>query len=250
MMYLRTNTDGGLMKFLSIIVPAYNEEKRLPETLKKIHKYLARRKFRFEILVVDDGSTDHTTKSAVSVKGLKVKVIKNRTNRGKGFSINRGIKKAKGDIILFTDADLSTPILFFDNFLKLHNSGIDVVIASRAVKGSRKKIKQPFYRDLGGKIFNLFVKVITGLMLNDTQCGFKSFTKKAAKNIFSRQTIFDFGFDAEILFITRQLGYSVKESPVDWYDSPATKVRVFKDTLKMVSGLLIIRFNQLRGLYR
>jgi dolichyl-phosphate beta-glucosyltransferase len=238
------------MKLLSIIIPAYNEERRLPETLKKIHKYLTKRKFRHEILVVDDGSKDNTIKAASTVKGIKIKIVRNIKNRGKGFSINHGIKTAKGDIILFTDADLSTPIEFFDDFIRLHNTGTDVVIASRAIKGSRKKVKQPFYRDIGGRVFNLFVKIITGLMLNDTQCGFKSFKKKAAKSIFPRQTIFDFGFDAEILFIAKKHNFSIKESPVDWYDSPATKVKVFRDTLKMFFGLLKIRFNDVLGLYK
>lgn len=238
------------MRLLSIIIPAYNEEKRLPKTLKLIGAYLKKRRIKNEIIVVDDGSTDATVKAASSVRGIKVRVLKNRVNSGKGFSINHGMLKARGDVLLFTDADLSTPVHFFDDFKKLHAAGIDIVIASRAVKGAVKKVKQPLYRDLMGRFFNVLVKLITGLGLNDTQCGFKSYTKKAAKAIFSRQTIFDFGFDAEVLYIAKIHGFKIKESPVDWYDSPATKVKAVRDSVRMLLGLFRVRWNDMIGKYK
>lgn len=235
------------MALVSIIIPAYNEEKRLPATILKIKKYVSKNRIPSEIIVVDDGSTDST--AAVAQK-QKVRLILNGKNRGKGYSIANGIKKARGSVMLFTDADLSTPITFLSGFLKQHKAGADVVVASRDIPGSNVKVPQNALRETGGKIFNLFVRAVTWLPIHDTQCGFKSFTRKAAKTVFSRQTINGFGFDVEILFIAKKHGLKTVEFPVDWYNSPATKVSFLRDSTRMFMELFKVRMNDLRGLYK
>jgi len=235
------------MKKISIIIPAYNEEKRLPETLKKIKQFFLKNKIKNEIIVIDDGSTDNTVSIA---KKQKVKILKNNANLGKGYSVKRGFLASKGDIILFTDADLSTPIEYLKHFINEHNSGFDVVIASRALEGSIIKVPQPFLRELSGKIFNVFVRLITWLPFSDTQCGFKSFTKEAARKIFNKLTIYGFGFDVEALYIAKKLNFKIIEYPVTWYNSNATKVNFFKDSTRMFFELFKIRLNDLKGHYK
>jgi len=235
------------MKKVSIIIPAYNEEKRLPATLLKIKKFLKKNKIKSEIIVIDDGSIDNTVSIA---KKYGVKVLKNGKNVGKGYSVKRGIFAAKGDVILFTDADLSTPIEFLKDFMNEHASGFDVVIASRALNRSIIKVRQPLPRELSGKVFNLLVRLITRLPLNDTQCGFKSFKKDAAKKIFSNLTINGFGFDVEALYIAKKHNFKIIEYPVYWYNSNATKVNFFKDSMRMFFELFKIRLNDLKGLYK
>ena len=238
------------MSLVSIIIPAYNEESRLSSTLDSIKKYVTSKKLRYEVLVVDDGSTDRTLHVASTYKGLKIKVIQNGKNRGKGYSIYHGVQKASGDIIMFTDADLSTPISFLGDFMKYHRVGWDVVIASRDIAGSDVKVPQNFFRELGGKFFNILVRFVAGLPLHDTQCGFKSFTRRAAWIIFTKQTIFDFGFDVEVLYIAQKHHLKIKESPVEWYNSPGTKVSFLKDSLKMFGELFKIRVNDAFGKYK
>lgn len=235
------------MPLVSIIIPAFNEEKRLPATIVKIKKYVSKNRISSEIIVVDDGSSDAT---AAAAKKLKVRLVSNVKNRGKGFSIANGVKNAKGAIILFTDADLSTPISFLSDFLKQHKAGADIVVASRDIKGSRVKVAQNVLRETGGKIFNLFVRAVTWLPIHDTQCGFKSFTKKAAKTVFFRRTINGFGFDVEILYIAKKHGLKITEYPVEWSNSPATKVSFLRDSTRMFAELFKIRFNDIKGLYR
>ena len=238
------------MASVSIVIPAFNEEKRLPVTLEKIQEYLEKKDFSHEIIIVDDGSTDNTKKSVECFEKLNIKVIPNEKNTGKGYSINRGILAAKNDIILFTDADLSTPIKFLDNFLAMHKKGYDVVIASRAINRKLVKKHQPFIREAMGRIFNIFVLLITGLKIKDTQCGFKSFTKKAAKDVFPRQTIFDFGFDVEILYIASARGFKIYESAAEWYDSPGTKVSPFRDSVRMFIDLFKIKYRSIKDFYK
>ncbi|MGD0566239.1 MAG: dolichyl-phosphate beta-glucosyltransferase [Candidatus Goldiibacteriota bacterium] len=237
------------MAQVSIIIPAYNEEKRLPATLQKISAFIKKKKLKAEIIVVDDGSTDNTSGAALAFKGAKIRVIKNPGNMGKGYSVKNGAMGASGDIILFTDADLSTPIKHLEEFIAFHKKGYDVVIASRDLVESKVMVPQSHLREFGGKFFNLMVRVVTGLMVHDTQCGFKSFTKKAAGIIFPRQTIFNFGFDVELLYIASRRGLSIKESAVEWYNDSATKVKFLRDSVKMFAELFIIRFNGAGGRY-
>ena len=238
------------MALVSIIIPAYNEEKRIPDTLRKILKFVSSKKINSEIIVVDDGSTDNTAAVVAAIKNPKIRIIKNPKNMGKGYSVQNGVRNAKGGIVLFTDADLSTPIKHLSEFIAYHKEGYEVVIASRDLVESKVMVPQSHFRELGGKIFNIMVRVVTGLPIHDTQCGFKSFSKKAAKMIFSRQTIPGFGFDAEILFIAYSLKLQIKESAVEWYNDPGTKVNFFRDSIRMFAELFKIRLNGIRGLYR
>jgi dolichyl-phosphate beta-glucosyltransferase len=237
------------MPSVSIVIPAYNEENRISDTLKNIEAFIAVEKLEYEIIVVDDGSTDRTPLVASGFGGLNLRVISNEKNMGKGFSICRGMKEASGDIILFTDADMSTPITFLPEFLKYHKEGCDVVIASRDIRGSNVRVPQNFLREFGGKFFNLLVRSVTGLPIHDTQCGFKSFTRKAAAEIFPRQTIHDFGFDVEILYIAKKHGLRIMETPVEWRNAPGTKVKFLKDSIKMAAELFKIKFNDISGKY-
>jgi len=234
------------MDSVSIIIPAYNEEKRIPYTLQRIKKYLKSCRFSHEIIVVNDGSTDKTRE--VSEKE-NVCVINNGKNVGKGYSIKKGMLSAKNDIVLFTDADLSTPIETFGKFYEEHLKGADIVIASRALKESVVAVKQPFYREKMGKIFNFFVRMITGLPIHDTQCGFKSFKKTVIEAVFDKQSVYDFGFDVEILYIAKLNGFKISEMPVEWHNSAATKVRALRDSALMFLDLFKIRSNHSRGKY-
>jgi glycosyltransferase involved in cell wall biosynthesis len=238
------------MALISIVIPAYNEEKRLPGTLRKILKFISTKKIRTEIIVVDDGSRDNTAAVVTALKSPEIRLIKNLKNMGKGFSVKNGVENSRGDIILFTDADLSTPIKHLTEFIQYHNEGYEVVIASRDLVESKVMVPQSHFRELGGKIFNIMVRIVTGLPIHDTQCGFKSFTKKAAKLVFPRQTISGFGFDVEILFIAHRRKLSIKESAVEWYNAPGTKVSFFKDSIRMFAELFKIRLNGVKGLYK
>ncbi|MEI7541930.1 MAG: dolichyl-phosphate beta-glucosyltransferase [bacterium] len=238
------------MALISIVIPAYNEEKRLPDTLKKLLKFVSSKKINAEIIVVDDGSKDDTAAVVLALKNPKIKLIKNTKNMGKGFSVQNGVKNAKGDIILFTDADMSTPIKHLSEFIQYHKEGYEVVIASRDLVESKVIVPQSPFREISGKVFNLMVRLVTGLPIHDTQCGFKSFTKKASKLIFSKQTIVGFGFDVEILFIAHSHKLSIKEAAVEWYNAPGTKVSFFKDSLRMFAELFKIRLNGLKGIYK
>jgi dolichyl-phosphate beta-glucosyltransferase len=234
---------------ISIIIPAFNEEKRLPGTLKKISDFIKKKRLKAEIIVVDDGSTDATAAVAAKFTGTRVRVIKNGKNMGKGYSVRNGAVNCSGEIILFTDADLSTPIKHLEEFISFHKQGYDVVIASRDLVESKVFVPQSHFREFGGKFFNLMVRAVTGLMVHDTQCGFKSFTKKAASLIFPRQTIFNFGFDVELLYIAERQKLSIKESAVEWSNDSATKVKFLRDSIKMFIELFVIRLNGAGGRY-
>ena len=233
---------------LSVVIPAYNEEKRIADSLKKIDVFLKKRKISYELIVVDDGSSDSTVQIAES-SGVNLKVIKNAVNLGKGGAVRNGMLNADGDCFLLTDADLSTPIEELDNFLHWLNCGFDVVIGSRSVRGANVEVRQPFYRELIGKIFNKFVRLLTVRGLIDTQCGFKLFTKKCAREIFPLQRLNGFCFDVEVLYLAARKGYKIKELPVVWRNSQASTVRPFKDSFFMLQDLIKIRINELRGFY-
>ena len=242
-----------MTRSLSIVIPAYDEEKRLSGTLERITAYLKNENWKFsEVIVVDDGSRDGTVRVAEEFRSRvpSVRVLRNPGNRGKGHAVRHGMLEAKGEWTLFTDADLSTPI---EELEKLWTAAQEargqVAIGSRALDRSLIGVHQPLFRESAGKLFNLAVRIITGLPFWDTQCGFKLFETKAAREIFRRQQIERFGFDVEVLFIARKLGYSSIEVPVRWNDVAGTKVGA-------VSGLsafldpLRVRLNQLRGKYR
>ena len=239
---------------LSIIIPAYNEETRLPRTLAKIRDYLASCKSgpeRVEIIVVDDGSVDGT--AAIAEKWTRefasLRLIPNGKNHGKGYSVRHGFQKARGRVALFTDADLSAPIEEADKLLAAIDAGNDVAIGSRAIDRGLIFGHQSALRELAGIIFNGFVRLFTGLSFQDTQCGFKAFVRERSHAIFEQQRIEGFGFDPELLFLAKRHGLRSAEVPVRWAHDPATKVRVFRDGLRMFLDLAYIRWNWLVGRY-
>ncbi|MBI4679862.1 MAG: glycosyltransferase family 2 protein [Nitrospirae bacterium] len=238
------------MIFLSIIIPAYNEEKRIPNTLLKLLNYLSTKSYQWEIILVDDGSTDRTSEIAREViKNNSLRVIKNHLNQGKGYSVKRGILSSTGNVLLFSDADLSTPIEELDKMLLWIDKGYDIVIGSRALPESIIQVRQPSYRQLMGKIFNLLVKSLVLKGVNDTQCGFKCFTKESALQVFTLQRLTGFAFDVEILYIAQKCGLKIKEQPVRWINSPESKVRLLKGPLSMILELLKIRLYDWKGYY-
>jgi glycosyltransferase involved in cell wall biosynthesis len=241
-----------LNRSLSIIVPAYNEQARLPDTLRRIEEYFSQADWSFhEILVVDDGSTDGTLAEAIGFANgnPNIRVLRNPGNRGKGFSVRHGMMEARGEWRLFSDADLSTPIAELDKlWCTLQRRRADIAIGSRALDRSLIGIHQPGFRETAGKFFNFVMRFATGLPFADTQCGFKIFSAAASREIFSRQRLERFGFDVEVLFIARKLGYSAVEVPVRWNHAEGSKVGMFTG-LHAFAELAEVRINNLRGLY-
>jgi len=256
--------------FLSVIIPAYNEEKRLPKTLAEIDKYLKNQNYDYEIIVVNDGSKDKTAeivRDRIS-NNKNLRLIDNKKNHGKGYVVRQGMLAAIGEHRLFTDADNSTSIdqieKMWPEFAEasphlsprpplsgsVFEKGFDIVIGSRDVKGAVLDPPQPFLRNvILGEGFKLFRKIIIGLWrIEDTQCGFKCFTKKTAENIFPKCKINRFAFDPEILVIAKKLGYKIKEIPVYWRNDPQSKVK-FKSMVKMGLDLFKIKWNLIKGVY-
>lgn len=242
-----------MTRSLSIVIPAYDEEKRLPGTLERVTNYLKSGNWKFsEVIVVDDGSRDGTVRLAEEFRSRvpSVRVLRNPGNRGKGYSVRHGMMEAKGEWTLFSDADLSTPLEELDKlWMAAQEARAQVAIGSRAIDRSLIGVHQPFFRETAGKLFNLAVRVVTGLPFWDTQCGFKLFETRAAREIFRRQQLERFGFDVEVLFIARKLGYSCIEVPVRWNDMAGTKVGAVGG-LSAFFDPLRVRLHQLRGKYR
>jgi dolichyl-phosphate beta-glucosyltransferase len=238
--------------YLSVIIPAYNEQDRLPKTLKEIDKYLKSQKYDYEIIVVNDGSKDRTAEvvreAMNEIKNMKL--IDNKQNRGKGFVTRQGMLEAEGEYRLFTDADNSTPIEQIENLLPFFKDGYDIVIGSRDIKGAKIENPQPLYRRILGELFGIITSIIVGLWgIKDTQCGFKVLSKKAVMDILPRCRIDRFAFDPEILKIGKNLGYKIKEVPIVWINDPNSKVK-FKSMIKMGIDLLKIRWNLITGKYK
>jgi len=236
---------------LSIVIPAFNEQERIGKTLDEIAGYLRKKNFTAEIIVVSDGSRDRTAEvvraRAAQVPGLAL--VELPENRGKGFAVRTGIEKARGRRILFSDADHSTPIDEFDRFRPLLEAGTSVVIGSRALPDSRIEIHQNRVRETMGKSFNLLVQSLVISGLADTQCGFKAFEREAIRRIISLQRVERFGFDVEILYLAEKFGYSIREIPVRWINSPQSRVRIMRDSSRMIWDLLRIRWLDLNGAY-
>jgi glycosyltransferase involved in cell wall biosynthesis len=237
-----------LKRSISIIIPAYNEAKRLPATLVKIRDYLGAAQWDFsEVIVVDDGSADATVQVA---RDAGVRVLQNPGNRGKGYSVKHGMLEAKGEWALFTDADLSSPIAEVEKlWTAAEASGAQVAVGSRALDRSLVGVHQSFPREAMGRIFNIAMRIATGLAFRDTQCGFKLFHSAAAKAVFSRQQLDGFGFDVEVLFVARRLGYPSVEVPVRWDNVEGTKVSLLLGFAAFVDLLRVRRF-ALMGKYR
>ena len=237
--------------YVSLVIPAYNEEARLPETLARMQAFLASSGMSFEILVVDDGSVDGTAAVAekAGVNGTPLRLLANEVNRGKGASVRRGMLEARGHYVFYADADLSTPIEEIRPLLAELEGGCDVVIGSRGLRDSRLEVRQPWHRETMGRLFNLAVRVLVLPGLHDTQCGFKGFRREVSGDIFRRQRLERFAFDVEVLHIARRRGYRILEVPIRWRDSPRSKVHVLKDSSRMLLDLFRIRLNGLIGRY-
>ena len=237
-----------MTRSISIIIPAYNEEERLPATLVKIRDYFQASRWDFaEIVVVDDGSRDATVEVA---RKAGARVLENPGNRGKGYAVKHGMLEAKGEWALYSDADLSSPIGELEKLWDAAaRAGAKAAIGSRAVDRSLVGVHQPRARELMGRLFNVIMRIVTGLPFRDTQCGFKLFEARAAKEIFSRQRLDGFGFDVEVLFIARKLGCKSIEVPVRWDNVEGTKVSLLLGG-KAYLDLLRVRWNALNGKYR
>jgi glycosyltransferase involved in cell wall biosynthesis len=235
--------------FLSIVIPAYNEGARIGSTLAKVRDYATSKPFPVELIVVDDGCTDRTVEVATQFPG--VRLVRNDRNRGKGFSVRHGVLEARGQFILFSDADLSAPIREADKLLAaLESTRADAAVGSRALQRELIGVHQPWLREFSGRCFNLLVRLFTGLKLRDTQCGFKLFRRDSTRRAFELQHVEGFGFDPELLFLIERLGGKLVEVPVRWNDNPATKVRFLRDATRMFLDLVALRWRSSRGKYR
>jgi dolichyl-phosphate beta-glucosyltransferase len=234
---------------LSILIPAYNEEQRLPDTLDKILKFLAEQSYTYEILVIENGSNDRTLDIAREYAGrFPFITATHLEGRGKGLAVRQGMAQASGQYRFICDADLSMPIEELNRFLPPLMPQAEVVIASREAKGAQR-IDEPAYRHFSGRLFNWVVQLIALPGLSDTQCGFKCFQAQAAEDIFPYQTIEGWSFDVEVLYIARLKGYRIKEIPIRWYYNAETKVRIMKDLRHVLKDLWKIRQNARRGVY-
>lgn len=236
---------------LSIVIPAYNEAARIGATLERVKKCIDDRGWEAEVIVVDDGSTDETVAIVedrmANDPGLYL--VCNVENRGKGYSVRSGMLAAEGEIVIFTDADLSSPMEEAERLIAALAKGADVAIGSRWLDRSRQTIHQPLYRQFFGRCFNLLTVWGMGLPYKDTQCGFKAFKREAAQVIFRLQTIDRWGFDPELLYIARKQGYCVVEVPVTWGHDERSRMSYLRDGLKMVEEVAVVRYNSILGKY-
>ncbi len=234
---------------LSIVIPAYNEQSSIECTLDKIIEYFQDTNTTFELIIVDDGSSDNSLEILKKYRALKYKnilpnkiiLLNNKRNMGKGFSVQRGVLKSKGKFVLFTDADLSTPIEEVGKMLLYLQNGYNITLGSRSLKESKVIIRQNILRQSMGKIFNKLVRLFLNIKYSDTQCGFKCFDRKAVDMIFPILKIMDFSFDVEILYLAQKLGLNVIEIPVRWKNVEDSKVNIIKDSIKMLYNLTRIR---------
>ena len=228
---------------LSIIIPAYNEETRLPATLEAIEGYLNSKSFPAEILIIDDGSKDGTLGVVEAFKHrLPLQLLVNKQNRGKGFSIRRGMIEAQGAWRLFSDADLSTPIEDLEKFWPATKEGFEVVIGSRALPESEIQIRQSWHRELMGRCFNMIIRCLGLSGIRDTQCGFKLFSARAANQIFPKIQLEGFAFDVDVLLRAQRAELKIKEIPVKWINSPDSRVNILRDSLRMLKDVIRLRF--------
>ena len=249
---LNDSTLNDLIALLySIIIPAYNESGRIRPTLDELLRYAQQCKWDAEILVVDDGSSDDTREIVreYGKEHSQILLVENPGNRGKGYSVRNGMLHARGEICLFTDADLSSPIAEAQKLFEAIAAGADIAIGSRWLRANLQTERQPLYRQLFGRIYNLVLRIFLSLNFVDTQCGFKAFRGEAARRIFPLQRIERWGFDPEILFLARRLGFSVKEVAVVWAHREGTRLNPFRDGVRMFGEVLRIRWNSIVGAY-
>ena len=238
-----------ILPFLSIVIPAHNEERRLPDTLEQVFGFLQAQAYTAEVLVVENGSQDNTLKIAQDFAAScpPCRVLQ-ADGRGKGLAVRVGMIAAHGQYRFMCDADLSMPIAEVNRFLPPARANFDIAIASREAPGSIR-YHEPAYRHWGGRGINLIIRTLALPGLHDTQCGFKCFRASAAKDLFAHQTLTNWSFDIELLYIARRRGYRIAEVPIPWYYSPETKISPVRDALQMISDIITIRRNARRGLY-
>ena len=243
--------DEGVVH-LSVVIPAFEEVARIGPTLEQVRSYLQGQAFDSEVVVVVDGSRDGTLAlvRAAMAGWPALKVLENDTNRGKGYSVRRGMLEARGRYLLFSDADLSTPIAEVGRLIAALEAGGDIAIGSRALAGSDVRVRQAWWRQSMGRVFNHIVRLVAVSGFRDTQCGFKCFRRDTARRLFALQRITGFSFDVELLWIARRLGYRVVEVPVTWVNDPSSRVSPVTDSLRMLVDLARLRYYDLRGAYR
>lgn len=225
---------------ISIIIPAFNEEDRIIKSIQKIKDYFDEKGYNYEIILSDDGSTDNTVSMCIKTFP-DLRIIKSQKNSGKGAAVKKGMLAGKNDILLFTDADLSTPIYEIEKIIYSLSQGFDVAIGSRALDYQMIKEHQPFYREFMGKIFNKIVQLFVFEGISDTQCGFKAYKKSVAHDIFKRSKINGYSFDVESLYLAKILNYNIDEIPVEWFNDERSKVNPLTDSLKMLLEIFKIR---------
>jgi glycosyltransferase involved in cell wall biosynthesis len=237
--------------YYSIVIPAYNEAARVGNALEQVVACVVQRGWNAEIVVVDDGSRDQTAEIVRTFAKTHpdVRLIQNPGNHGKGYSVRNGILHSFGEVVMFTDADLSAPIEEAAGLFAAIAAGADIAIGSRWLERTRQTIRQPLYRQIFGRCFNGVTRAIMGLPYADTQCGFKAFTRAAAQTVFQLQTIERWGFDPEILFIARKRGYRIDEVPVSWAHDERTRISYLRDGTRMLQDIAIVRWNALLGRY-
>ena len=235
----------------SIILPAYNESARIAGTLNRILVHATQCGWNVEVIVVNDGSTDDTAEMVRACAGEhpELSLLENPGNRGKGYSVRNGMLRARGDILLFSDADLSSPIEEAGKLFAAIGQGAEIAIGSRWLDRRLQIRRQPPLRRLLGRIFNLALRVILGLQFKDTQCGFKAFTRRSAQAIFPLQKIERWGFDPELLYLARKFGFGVSEVPVAWSHREGTRIHPLRDGMRMFGELLRVRWYALNGSY-
>lgn len=235
----------------SIVIPAYNEARRIPATLQSVVDCVRQCGWSAEVVVVDDGSTDATARIVrdFAENAPEVRLIQNPGNCGKGYSVRSGLLNALGEVVMFSDADLSAPMEEAQGLFDAIAGGADIAIGSRWLERNRQTIRQPWYRQFFGRCFNAVTRFVMGLPFADTQCGFKAFTRAAAQTIFQLQTIERWGFDPEILFIALKRGYRIEEVPVSWAHDERTSMSYLKDGMQMLQEIAMMRWNALLGRY-
>jgi dolichyl-phosphate beta-glucosyltransferase len=237
--------------FISIVVPAYNESARIGKALHEVLRVVRERAWHAEVVVVNDGSTDRTAAIVAEFAHLnpEVRLLNNPKNRGKGFSVRHGVLNAVGEIVMFTDADLSAPMEEAERLFDALHQGADIAIGSRWLERNRQTHKQPLYRQFFGRCFNALTRLIMGLPFADTQCGFKAFRRPVAQTIFQLQRIERWGFDPELLFIALKRGYKIQEVPVTWGHDERSRLSYLKDGIKMLEEIAYIRWEAFAGAY-
>jgi len=236
---------------ISIVIPAYNESSRISKALGEVLRVVRQRGWHAEVLVVNDGSTDRTAAIVTEFAQLnpEVRLLNNLENRGKGFSVRQGVLNAVGEIVMFTDADLSAPMEEAERLFAALDQGADIAIGSRWLERKRQIHKQPLYRQFFGRCFNAITRLIMGLPFADTQCGFKAFRRPVAQTIFQLQRIERWGFDPELLFIALKRGYNIQEVPVTWGHDERSRLSYLKDGIKMLEEIAYIRWEAFAGAY-